>query len=72
MILLEEGFALNRLIREACARRAVVPKETVRYAQVDFVLALDAGGASLLPQRVVDERSLAGLAARPLAGNDPR
>ncbi|ULU24861.1 hypothetical protein DYST_01781 [Dyella terrae] len=72
MILLEEGFALIRLIREACARRAVVPKETVRCAQVDFILALVAGGVALLPQRVVDERSLASLAALSLAGNDPR
>jgi DNA-binding transcriptional LysR family regulator len=74
LILFEEGFALNRLIREACARRGVVPKETVRSAQVDFILALVAagGGVALLPRLVVDERSLTGLAALPLAGNDLR
>nr|WP_233175875.1 LysR family transcriptional regulator [Dyella sp. ASV24] len=74
LILFEEGFALNRLIREACARRGVVPRETVRSAQVDFILALVAagGGVALLPRLVLDERSLTGLAALPLASNDLR
>ena len=74
LILFEEGFALNRLIREACARRGVVPRETVRSAQVDFILALIAagGGIALLPELVVQERALTGLTALPLAGNDLR
>lgn len=74
LVMFEEGFALNRLIREACARHGVVPQETVRSAQVDFILALVAagGGVALLPQLTVQGRSLAGLAALPLAGNDLR
>ena len=70
----EEGFALNRLIREACARRGVVLRETVRSARVDFILALIAagGGIAPLPQRVVRDRTLAGPTALPPAGNDPR
>lgn len=74
LILFEEGFALNRLIREACARRGIVPQETVRSAQVDFILALVAagGGIALLPRLTVRERTLSGLAALPLAGTDLR
>ncbi|PWK92092.1 LysR family transcriptional regulator [Fulvimonas soli] len=74
LILFEEGFALNRLIREACARHGVAPHETVRSAQVDFVLALVAagGGIALLPRLTVQGRSLDGLAALPLAAADLR
>lgn len=74
LILFEEGFALNRLIREACARHGVAPRETVRSAQVDFILALVAagGGVALLPRLVVEGRSLSGLAPLPLAANDLR
>ena len=74
LILFEEGFALNQLIREACARHGVAPQETVRSAQVDFILALVAagGGIALLPQLTVQGRSLSGLTALPMAGNDLR
>lgn len=74
LILFEEGFALNRLIREACARHGVVPRETVRSAQVDFILALVAAGAgiALLPRLTIKERSLSGLVALPLAASDLR
>lgn len=74
LILFEEGFALNRLIREACARHGVAPQETVRSAQVDFILALVAagGGVALLPRLVVEGRSLSGLVPLPLASNDLR
>jgi DNA-binding transcriptional LysR family regulator len=52
----------------------VAPQETVRSAQVDFILALVAagGGVALLPRLVVEGRSLSGLAPLPLAGNDLR
>ncbi|WP_243041614.1 LysR family transcriptional regulator [Dyella sedimenti] len=74
LVLFEEGFALNRLIREACARHGVAPREAVRSAQVDFILALVAagGGVALLPRLVVEDRSLSGLVALPLASNDLR
>jgi DNA-binding transcriptional LysR family regulator len=74
LILFEEGFALNRLIREACARHGVAPHETVRSAQVDFVLALVAagGGIALLPRLTIADRALPGLVAVPLATNELR
>lgn len=74
LILFEEGFALNRLIREACARRGVAPRETVHSAQLDFILALVAagGGIALLPRLVVAERAPRGVVAIPLAGRDLR
>lgn len=74
LILFEEGFALNRLIRDACARHGVAPRETVHSAQVDFILALVAagGGIALLPQLTVEERSLSGVVAVPLSGRDLR
>ncbi|WP_430388463.1 LysR substrate-binding domain-containing protein [Dyella sp. 20L07] len=74
LILFEEGFALNRLIREACARHGVVPRETVRSAQVDFILALVAagGGIALLPRLTVEGQPLSGLITLPLASNDLR
>ncbi|WP_114239147.1 LysR family transcriptional regulator [Dyella sp. C9] len=74
LILFEEGFALNQLIREACARRGVAPQEAVRSAQVEFILALVAagGGIALLPRLTLEGRTLSGLVALPLAGNDLR
>jgi DNA-binding transcriptional LysR family regulator len=74
LILFEEGFALNRLIREACARHGVAPIETVRSAQIDFILALVAagGGIALLPQLTIEGRALTGLVAMPLAASDLR
>jgi DNA-binding transcriptional LysR family regulator len=74
LILFEEGFALNQLIRDACARHGVAPQEAVRSAQVEFILALVAagGGVALLPQLTLEGRSLSGLVALPLVGNDLR
>ncbi|WP_049623240.1 LysR family transcriptional regulator [Frateuria defendens] len=74
LILFEEGFALNRLIREACARRGIVPRETVRSAQVDFILALVSagGGVALLPRLTVQDRSLSGVQVLPLSGRELR
>jgi DNA-binding transcriptional LysR family regulator len=74
LIPFEESFTLNRLIREACARRGVAPRETVGSAQVEFILALVAAGsgAALLPRLVLRGRALSGLHALPLAGGDLR
>lgn len=66
LILFEEGFAPNRRIREACTRRGVVPRETVRSAPLDFTLALvAAGGVTLLPQPVAHDRHLTGPETQP-------
>jgi len=74
LILFEEGFALNRLIQEACAHHGIAPRETVRSSQVGFILALVAagGGIALLPRLTVEERRLSGIAAVPLAGRELR
>lgn len=74
LILFEEGFALNRLIEAAFRRHALVPRETVRSSQVDFILALVAagGGIALLPRLTVEARKLRGVVAVPLAGRELR
>jgi DNA-binding transcriptional LysR family regulator len=74
LILFEQGFALNQLIRDACARLGIVPSETVHSSQVDFIVALVAagGGIALLPRLTVEERRLSGVAAVPLAGRELR
>ncbi|HEX8778161.1 MAG TPA: LysR substrate-binding domain-containing protein, partial [Rhodanobacter sp.] len=74
LILFEQGFALNQLIRDACARHGIVPSETVHSSQVDFIVALVAagGGIALLPRLTVEERRLSGVAAVPLAGRELR
>lgn len=74
LILFEEGFALNRLIDAACDRHGIVPRETVRSSQVDFILALVAagGGIALLPRLTVESRRLRGVVAVPLAGRELR
>ncbi|HEX7338948.1 MAG TPA: LysR substrate-binding domain-containing protein [Rhodanobacteraceae bacterium] len=74
LILFEQGFALNSLIADACRQRGIAPRETVRSAQVDFILALVSGGGgiALLPRLVVAERTLAGAVAIPLVGRDLR
>lgn len=43
-ILFEGGFALNRIILDACARKGVQPKITARSAQIDFIVDLVAAG----------------------------
>lgn len=74
LISFEEGFALNRLIAAACEANGIVPRETVRSSQVDFILALVAagGGIALLPKLTVDSRKLRGVVAVPLAGRELR
>lgn len=74
LILFEQGFALNQLIRDACARRGIVPKETVHSAQVDFIFALVAagGGIALLPRLALRGRMLSGITAIPLSGRSLR
>ncbi|TBR39996.1 MULTISPECIES: LysR substrate-binding domain-containing protein [Dyella] len=74
LIFYEEGFALNRLIRDVLARKNIVPHEAVRSAQLDFILALVSAGSgvALVPQLTLAQRTLEGIAAIPLAGKDLR
>lgn len=74
LILFEQGFALNKLIRDACARRDINPRELLHSAQIEFILALVSSGSgiALLPRLSIRERPLAGSVALPLASDDLR
>lgn len=74
LILFESGFALNRLIDEACRKRGFVPKEAARSGQADFILALVAAGlgVALLPRLVTENRVLSPLHAALLDEEDLR
>jgi DNA-binding transcriptional LysR family regulator len=63
LVLLESGFALNRIIQQACARRGFEPKVAARSGQMDFMIALVAAGLGLafLPRMILEERPQAGL-----------
>ncbi|MGV7207257.1 LysR family transcriptional regulator [Oxalobacteraceae bacterium A2-2] len=60
-ILFEAGFALNRIILDACERRGVRPHVTARSAQLDFIADLVAAGVGV----AFFPRLLAGMHARP-------
>ncbi len=64
LVLLESGFALNRIILQACARHGFEPTVAARSGQMDFMIALVAAGLGLafLPRMVVEARPQAGLA----------
>lgn len=57
-ILFEGGFALNRIILEACRRRGFEPQIAVRSSQVDFIVELAAAGmgAAFLPRLMAEEQ----------------
>jgi DNA-binding transcriptional LysR family regulator len=57
-ILFEEGFALNQVILDACARRGFQPTVTARSGQVDFVVELVAAGLGIafLPRMMAEQR----------------
>ncbi|WP_127903653.1 LysR family transcriptional regulator [Solirhodobacter olei] len=57
-ILFEGGFALNRIVLEACRRRGFEPQVAVRSSQVDFIVELAAAGlgVAFLPRMIADEQ----------------
>lgn len=57
-ILFEGGFALNRVILEACRRRGFDPQVAVRSSQVDFIVELAAAGlgVAFLPRMMAQEQ----------------
>ncbi|NKF23111.1 LysR family transcriptional regulator [Solimonas marina] len=69
LILFEEGFALNQLIRKALERRGIAPREVIHSAQADFILAMVASGSGvvLLPKLSAAGRSLSGVVTMPVA-----
>lgn len=67
-ILFETGFALNRIIQEACRRAGFAPAIAARSGQIDFIVALvSAGlGVAFLPRVKAEEERHAGVALVPL------
>lgn len=58
MILFEEGFLLNRVVRDCCARYGFRPQIAARSGQPDFIMSLvQAGlGITLLPRFMAEKR----------------
>jgi DNA-binding transcriptional LysR family regulator len=58
-ILFETGFALNRVILDACRRRGFEPAVTARSSQIDFIVELVAAGlgVAFLPRMIAEQRS---------------
>lgn len=58
-LLFESGFALNRIILEACRKHGFEPEVAARSSQIDFLVELSAGGlgAAFLPRMIAEHRS---------------
>jgi len=57
-ILFEKGFAVNRVILDACERRGFEPTVAARSSQIDFVIELAAMGlgVAFLPRMIAEQR----------------
>jgi DNA-binding transcriptional LysR family regulator len=57
-ILFERGFALNRIILDACKRRGFEPAVAARSSQIDFIVELAAAGlgVAFLPRMIAEQR----------------
>ena len=71
-ILFESGFALNRIILDACHRRGFELNVVARSSQIDFIVALcrHRHGAAFLPRMIAEQRKHASVARVPLAEAD--
>jgi DNA-binding transcriptional LysR family regulator len=58
-LLFEPGFALNRIILDACRRRGFEPTVAARSSQVDFIVELVATGLGIafLPRSMAEKRN---------------
>ena len=67
-ILFDIGFALNRIIFDACARVGFEPEIAARSSQIDFIVELAAAGlgVAFLPQMIADQRAHVSVARVPL------
>jgi DNA-binding transcriptional LysR family regulator len=70
-ILFDAGFALNRIILDACRREGFEPNVVARSSQIDFIAELAAAGlgVAFLPRMIAMER--ARLPFRPVLLDDP-
>ncbi|MGC1304452.1 MAG: LysR family transcriptional regulator [Caulobacteraceae bacterium] len=68
-ILFETGFAINRIIVDACRRQGFEPRVVARSSQIDFIIELVAAGlgVAFLPRMIVEERRRPGVGAVLLA-----
>jgi len=57
-ILFESGFALNRVIMQACRRQGFEPAVAARSTQIDFMVELVAAGlgVAFLPRMIAEQR----------------
>ncbi|UFZ01706.1 LysR family transcriptional regulator [Bradyrhizobium ontarionense] len=58
-VLFEAGFALNRIIREACQRNGFEPNVAARSTQIDFIAELAGAGLGIafLPRMIATQRT---------------
>jgi DNA-binding transcriptional LysR family regulator len=70
-ILFDAGFALNRIILDACQREGFEPNVVARSSQIDFIAELAAAGlgVAFLPRMIAMER--AQMPFRPVPLDDP-
>lgn len=67
-ILFETGFALNRIILDACGRHGFTPEVAARSSQIDFIVELAAAGlgAAFLPRMIAEQRNHKGVRLIPI------
>ncbi|WP_245318529.1 LysR substrate-binding domain-containing protein [Bradyrhizobium sp. DOA1] len=67
-ILFETGFALNRVVMDACRRHGFEPRVVARTNQVDFIIEPAAAGmgAAFLTRIIAEQRTHRSLAWVPL------
>jgi DNA-binding transcriptional LysR family regulator len=71
-ILFETGFALNRIILDACKRHGFDPPVVARSSQIDFIVELAAAdlGIAFLPRMIADQRKHSLVRCIPLSEPD--
>lgn len=73
-VLFETGFALNRIILNACRRHGFEPAVVARSSQIDFIVELAAAGlgVAFLPRMIAEQRKHPAVRRIPLseAGTD--
>lgn len=71
-ILFETGFALRRIILDACHRQGFEPDIVARSSQIDFIVELAAAGlgVAFLPQMIAQQRKHASVSRVLLAEPD--
>jgi DNA-binding transcriptional LysR family regulator len=68
-ILFETGFALNRIILDACRRHGFEPAVAAQSSQIDFIVELAAAGLGIgfLPRMIAEQRKHSSVKRIPLS-----